>query len=79
MKPSPLRNEHLLERRRVTIFDKDCTKSTDSTRRGRLLIGFYRRNSLLKLMKKVACDTALKTKKIVTVRSLLAGRVNVHG
>jgi hypothetical protein len=33
MKPSPLRNEDLLERRRVTIFDKDCTKSTDYAQR----------------------------------------------
>jgi hypothetical protein len=61
MKPSPLRSEDLLERRRVTIFDEDYAKSTDSMRRRRLHIVFYTRTSLVKLMKKVTSDTALKT------------------
>jgi hypothetical protein len=61
MKPSPLRSEDLLERRKVTIFDEDYAKSTEATRRGRLLIAFYTRNSLVKLMEKVTSDTALKT------------------
>ena len=61
MKPSPLRSEDLLERPRVAIFDEDYAKSTYSTRRGRLLIVFYTRISLVKLTKKVARDTALKT------------------
>jgi len=52
MKPSPLLSEDLLERRGVTIFDEDYAKSTDSTRRERLLIVFYTRISLVKLMKK---------------------------
>jgi hypothetical protein len=61
MKPSPLHSEDLFERRRVTIFDEDYAKSTDSMRRGRLLIVSYTRTSLVKLMKKVTSDTALKT------------------
>jgi len=61
MKPSPLRSEDLLERPRVTIFEENYARSTDCTRRGRLLILFYTRISLVKLTKKVTRDTALKT------------------